>query len=262
MNEEKFTLPTYDYRKYARMSSIPYKTLLEIISAYIVSCRIKNNLISDICKESCIKHKDAYYQHLKEAIDNNIVDGIIERRVDSYIPDECTGGSDYEFGEMTVHVPMINTASFVMWAIRTETPIPEEFIKFNSPSDKIQHNTTTKKCDLITDPPEETNTGGRKIETLTEVISHAYSVLLTQKNSGALISGNVRVFLKQLKEMATEGKRNSDAYILERIENVKAPDEGECSVTTRERIVNGKIIGSVTYRANAVSKRLGRLRKK
>ena len=154
----------------------------------------------------------------------------------------------------------IQTADFCSWAYKLKYNLPEELLSLIAVPD-TRRSTPKKQAEKDSGPKQ----GGKPSGTLAEAVEHAYRKLLQQKNVTVLKAGELRSFLRCLREMATEGNENQDEYILERIETVKAPNVGPCYVKTKERKVpfpqHNKEMESKTYTANAVSKLLAKLRK-
>ncbi len=107
---------------------------------------------------------------------------------------------------------------------------------------------------------------GKRQGVLSEAIEHAYNKLRNQGNTRVLIGGKPRDFWQCLKAMATVGNVNADEYILERIESVKIPKNGGCSLITKAKIAvfaeHTRTKEGKHYNENAVSKILTKLRKK
>lgn len=157
---------------------------------------------------------------------------------------------------------------FCTWALTKKYVLPEELKALANNSELRQEEDHKDYCD-----PEAPNSdgcrknkGGKPQGSLAEAVEHAYKKLRDQGRYDVLRGRALRFFLKRLREMATEGNENQDHYILERLESVKAPDVGPCSVKTRHRKISfaqhNKEYESATYNANAVSKLLTKLRER
>jgi len=84
---ESFTPPKYDYRKYARMSSIRYGTLLNIVSSYTAELEYLCNKKKFSSLNEYLNYQSNHYEYLKEIIDVNIEDKAISSNLDTaYLP--------------------------------------------------------------------------------------------------------------------------------------------------------------------------------
>ena len=112
----------------------------------------------------------------------------------------------------------------------------------------------------------KTQGGGRTKEPLTEAIEYTYFKFLQAGETEILKRGNTKEFVKRLKELSNEGNRNADAYIVERIEEVKIPRQGHCTIKTQEKQLPTahikKAYPAKTYQLKDISKRLSELRKR
>lgn len=152
MSERKFVLPKYNYKKYARYSSIPKKLLLEIITAYITEQNIINDNI--ICNSNIEyqKLKEPVYNELKELIDVNIYDNVIKSSdkieknkmimqdetkdfYDIILSDYSGIDLSHDISTNKISVKRVIISTFVEWAVRKMVPIPKEFIDFNLSGD-------------------------------------------------------------------------------------------------------------------------------
>ncbi len=119
-------------------------------------------------------------------------------------------------------------------------------------------------CGTKPESKKEINNGGRPDGTLTEVVKHAYKTLQNKDEAWRLQDGNIREFIKFLKLMVTIGNPNADKYVMERIESVKIPASGDCTIKTHERrdlLEKGKSAGlSRSYNNSHITRILMRLR--
>ena len=72
--------------------------------------------------------------------------------------------------------------------------------------------------------------GGAPEATITAAVKWAFSRLKDTGNTEIIKRGNVKGFLKYLKECITEGNSNYSEYLVERIKDVKNID-GDCTIT-------------------------------
>jgi len=164
----------------------------------------------------------------------------------------------------------VQIMEFLFWAYKLKYNLPEILVAFiigveckeSSDTQNVEYSNSTS----TTESTGNAKIGGKPKGTLAEAVEHAYRKLSSHGNTAVLKANELRGFLKCLKEMATEGNENSDEYILERIESVKVPKSGSCTVTTKERQLRGSerkmSLPSKNYTNNAVSKLLAKLRTK
>ena len=121
----------------------------------------------------------------------------------------------------------------------------------------------------VTDPHSPRDKGGRPKEPLAEAVERAYLHFREKGDVSILQPGNIRAFLKELKTLTCDdaqsdgfGKGNIHDYLAERINEVKIPRAGECSVTTQDREDGRKTLHGDTYKQKTISKLLNKLRQR
>lgn len=152
-------MPTYDYEMLARLSSLSFGTIMEIIPAYLTKIEYDNDPSEIYSEEGYYAKHCRNFKYLRDLIDSAIENKLIHTYKQQYVAYECIpdyllqfehdlssriemlaniADSTNEFDDVEdddIEVFMITTASFVDWAIRKKIPIPKVFVDLNLPGD-------------------------------------------------------------------------------------------------------------------------------
>jgi len=99
-------------------------------------------------------------------------------------------------------------------------------------SDSLTQNEPTKDTSL--------KKAVKSKSSLTEAIEYAYVKLIKNDYKEITRYGKPRIFLELFKKMATEGNKEEDDYVVERIKSVECPAIGVCKVTVKYQYVDKK----------------------
>lgn len=199
--------------------------------------------------------KELYAERKKieSIIENNILGGKLSVVISKERKEEIVDYYNMETCSYIEEVRCIKLDEFAIWAKNVNCiKCPSIIIEKVFPKIEVSKKPKSK--------------GGKPKGSLAEAVEYVYKKLLEKGKTDELEAGNAKTFLKNLQEMATEKNENHDEYVIERIELVKIPKNGQCSVKTKERKSNKPpyktIEVSQAYTTNAISKQLTSLRKK